>query len=241
MEIPLVLPLPVPRPLAPPLPFPRADKPLPEPAPVLALFTIPVSAECPPLGPVAVSVPPLLPLSGCEARVVSFVGPASAERPLPPAGDLPGAVVPREGPTTKLPVSCASGIWRAGSGAALTAFTTMTDFRAVICNSTTELLTALGGGTSAVLGGAGSAAAAETCGGAITSLGKVTVASGMGTSTSARAIGGRRGSSRGRAASRGVTAGGSITMLCNRNGNLSSGGATRSGRRMVCTRFTALG
>src|SRR5579864_4675717 len=167
-------------PVRPLLPLLRPAVPLPEPvpladvtpAPVAAMFPLPASTDGLLLVPdpllIAPSAP--LPLYGSETIALFFAGTASAYLPLLPTNDS------RDGPTTKLPLSCASGIWTEGAGATFTAFTTMTAFRGVVCNSTTGLLTA-GVCTAGLAGAAGSSA---TGCGTLTSLGIATVASGMG-------------------------------------------------------------
>lgn len=115
---------------------------------------------------------------------------------------------------------------------------TTTDFGRLVCASasTRKLGAAAGVGldwtgiTEARLGTATSAGAGVTG----LSTGTSTEVVGVGT-------GGCFGGSGGAGISTGAGPEGRTTMLCRRIGNFILGGATRSGRRMVCTRLTALG
>src|SRR5579871_5849327 len=97
-------------------PLPRLEVPEPEPvplpdvAPVPAMFLLAATEELPLVpAPLLLSIPALTFLIGCEALALFFAGVASTDLPSP-AKSFGGDAVPSDGPTTKLPLSWASGI-----------------------------------------------------------------------------------------------------------------------------------
>src|SRR6476469_3409305 len=229
-----------------PLPLPIAAATFPEPGPDPDAVPLPVPAVAAAsrivpgvLGPLPEPASP----AGCDAGAPRSDDRASAvpDDGSTTTGPRPGAA--GMGPTTKLPANCASGIRTAGSAGTFTALTTTTDFIALDWVEVRKVMSD-GSAWTLATGGAGVSAGIKIFLGLLTRIGMGTVAlaTGMPSMTGSGGKGrfGNTGSG-GRGASTGTAGAGRLTILSRRMGNFKFAGDGRSGRRMVCTRFTASG
>lgn len=230
-----------------PLPLPVAAVTFPEPGPDPGALPLPVTGVA-----VASRIAPGV--SGTLPEPVSAAGSDTGARPrsddrasaLPDDGSATSGTRPGAagmGPTTKLPGNCASGIRAAGSAGTFTALTTTTDFIALDWVEVRKVMSD-GSAWTLATGGAGDSAGIKIFLGLLTKIGTGTeaLATGMPSVTGSGGKGGFGSTgSGGRGASTGTAGAGRRTILCRRMGNFKFGGDGRSGRWMVCTRFTASG